>query len=49
MRPTSMATRLTYRLIAFDTGMTIDAATGLIQWTPTAAQIGLHAHRRRRR
>ena len=26
----------------FDTGMTIDAATGLIQWTPTAAQIGLH-------
>ena len=33
---------LTYHLIAFDTGMTIDAATGEIQWTPTAAQIGIH-------
>ena len=33
---------LTYSLTAFDTGMTIDAATGLIQWTPTAQQIGIH-------
>ena len=33
---------LTYRLVIFDTGMTIDAATGLIQWTPAAAQIGTH-------
>jgi RHS repeat-associated protein len=33
---------LTYRLTAFATGTTIDAATGLIQWTPTADQVGLH-------
>ena len=33
---------LTYRLTFFDTGITIEAATGLIQWTPTTQQIGIH-------
>ncbi|MCL6584332.1 MAG: putative Ig domain-containing protein [bacterium] len=31
---------LTYSLIKFPAGMVIDAATGLITWTPTKAQIG---------
>jgi len=31
---------LTYSLTIKPTGMTIDAATGLIQWTPTSAQAG---------
>ena len=31
---------LTYSLTIEPTGMTIDAATGLIQWTPTSAQAG---------
>jgi hypothetical protein len=31
---------LTYSLIIEPTGMTIDVATGLIQWTPTSAQAG---------
>jgi len=34
---------LTYALDTAPAGMTIDAATGLIQWTPTAAQVGDHA------
>jgi RHS repeat-associated protein len=33
---------LTYSLTAFAAGLTIDAATGLIQWTPTTQQIGTH-------
>jgi hypothetical protein len=33
---------LAFSLRAFPVGMGIDAATGLIQWTPTAAQIGAH-------
>jgi len=33
---------LTYSLVAAPAGMAIDAATGLIQWTPTAAQLGIH-------
>ena len=32
---------LHYRLTTFPAGMTINAATGLIQWTPAAAQIGV--------
>ncbi|GAI70596.1 unnamed protein product, partial [marine sediment metagenome] len=31
---------LTYSLTINPAGMTIDAATGLIQWTPTSAQAG---------
>jgi len=31
---------ITYSLALGPTGMTIDSATGLIQWTPTAAQAG---------
>lgn len=31
---------LTFSLPTAPTGMTIDTATGLIQWTPTAAQVG---------
>lgn len=34
---------LTYALDTAPAGMTIEAATGLIQWTPTAAQVGDHA------
>jgi hypothetical protein len=33
---------LTYTLTAFPEGMTIGSATGMIQWTPTIAQIGSH-------
>ena len=33
---------LTYSLTTNPTGMTIDSATGLINWTPTSAQIGDH-------
>jgi hypothetical protein len=33
---------LTFSLAGAPTGMTIDAATGLMQWTPTADQVGLH-------
>ncbi|MCY2987768.1 MAG: putative Ig domain-containing protein [Planctomycetota bacterium] len=36
---------LAFRLSAKPTGMTIDARTGLIQWTPATAQIGQHAVR----
>ncbi|GAH64003.1 unnamed protein product, partial [marine sediment metagenome] len=31
---------LTYSLAAKPTGMTINSATGLVKWTPTAAQVG---------
>jgi RHS repeat-associated protein len=34
---------LTYSLPTAPAGMTIDAATGLIQWTPTTAEIGSHS------
>jgi RHS repeat-associated protein len=34
---------LTYSLTAAPAGMTIDRATGLVQWTPTAAQFGPNA------
>ena len=34
---------LTFSLDAAPAGMTIDASTGLIQWTPAAAQIGANA------
>lgn len=34
---------LTFSLTTAPTGMTINAATGLIQWTPTAGQVGDHA------
>jgi len=34
---------LTYTLAASPAGMSIDAATGLLSWTPTAAQVGDHA------
>ena len=34
---------LTYSLTTSPTGMTIDAATGLISWTPTNSQIGVHS------
>ena len=34
--------KLTYSLILSPTGMTIDADTGLIQWTPADAQTGSH-------
>lgn len=34
---------LTFALLTAPTGMTIDAVTGLIQWTPTAAQVGSHS------
>ena len=33
---------LTYSLTNFPSGMSIDSATGIIRWTPTAAQIGPH-------
>lgn len=33
---------LSYALPTAPTGMTINATTGLIQWTPTAAQLGNH-------
>ena len=33
---------LTFLLDAFPAGMTINASTGLIQWTPSAAQLGGH-------
>ena len=33
---------LTFALDAYPAGMTIDAATGLVQWTPAAAQVGSH-------
>ncbi|GDY21177.1 hypothetical protein LBMAG56_25230 [Verrucomicrobiota bacterium] len=32
--------RLTFTLTEFPAGMTVDGATGLIQWTPTASQVG---------
>ena len=34
---------LTYSLASRPSGMTIDAATGLLQWTPTPLQLGPHA------
>ncbi|MEX2214855.1 MAG: putative Ig domain-containing protein [Phycisphaeraceae bacterium] len=34
---------LSFALIASPAGMTIDAATGLIEWSPTADQLGDHA------
>jgi len=34
---------LTYSLVAAPQGLTIDAATGLIAWTPTEAQAGAQA------
>ncbi len=34
---------LTFRLTTAPAGMTIDPATGLIQWTPTSAQVGNQA------
>ncbi|MGK7297210.1 MAG: putative Ig domain-containing protein, partial [Candidatus Wenzhouxiangella sp. M2_3B_020] len=34
---------LTYSLSERPSGMTIDAATGLLQWTPTPLQLGPHA------
>jgi hypothetical protein len=34
---------LTYSLTTSPSGMTINASTGLIQWTPTGAQVGTHA------
>jgi hypothetical protein len=34
---------LTYSLDVAPAGMTIDSISGLIQWTPTAAQLGLNA------
>ncbi|MCC6507675.1 MAG: putative Ig domain-containing protein, partial [Pirellulaceae bacterium] len=33
---------VTYQLVSAPTGMQIDSASGLISWTPTAAQIGSH-------
>ena len=33
---------VTYSLSAAPEGLAIDAATGLIQWTPTADQVGVH-------
>jgi imidazole glycerol phosphate synthase subunit HisF len=33
---------LTYSLTVFPEGMTMDSATGLIQWTPSEAQVGSH-------
>ena len=36
---------LTYALAMKPEGMTINPSTGLIQWTPTAAQIGTHPAR----
>jgi RHS repeat-associated protein len=35
--------RLTYQLLKAPTGMTIDAETGLLTWTPTNAQVGINA------
>lgn len=34
---------LTYTLSTRPSGMTVDAATGLVQWTPTPLQLGPHA------
>ena len=34
---------LTYSLQAGPAGMTIDPATGILSWTPTAAEVGTHA------
>ncbi|NLF33147.1 MAG: hypothetical protein GX591_19960, partial [Planctomycetes bacterium] len=34
---------LVYRLTESPAGMSIDPATGVIQWTPTAEQVGVHA------
>ena len=34
---------LTYSLTAFPSGMSIDSASGLIQWTPVQAQVGNNA------
>ena len=33
---------VSYELGVFPSGMTIDAASGVITWTPTAGQLGLH-------
>ncbi len=33
---------LTYALTTAPAGMILDATTGLLQWTPTAAQLGAH-------
>lgn len=33
---------LTFLLLAFPTGMTINPASGLVQWAPTSAQLGTH-------
>ena len=33
---------LSFSLAAAPAGMTVDAASGVIQWTPTSAQIGVH-------
>ena len=41
--PMPTATRLTYSLTQAPTGMTINARTGLIAWTPTTAQTGANA------
>lgn len=35
---------LTYTLVAFPAGMTIDATSGLISWTPTNAQVSATAY-----
>lgn len=34
---------LTYSLVAGPSTMTVDPASGLVQWTPTAAQVGVHS------
>ena len=38
---------LTYSLTTAPTGMTINATTGLISWTPTKAQVGAQCDRPR--
>ncbi|UCE38603.1 MAG: tandem-95 repeat protein [Thermoplasmata archaeon] len=34
---------LTYSLVNYPNGMTIESATGIITWTPTNAQVGTHS------
>ncbi|MGH8547581.1 MAG: putative Ig domain-containing protein [Methylococcales bacterium] len=34
---------LTYSLVAGPSTLTVDPASGLVQWTPTAAQVGVHS------
>ena len=41
MEDTDGAAAYTYRLVSGPTNMTVDANTGLVQWTPTVEQVGV--------